>query len=135
MRQEPTAETLPIPISSTNSQKTTSPKSLSPLNEKKNSKILRDESTKTHSRKASSGRRIEYQLLQETDFSLSPPRSEYSLFKGVGDGSFSDKQISVDDPFDVNWSQKVLEETARQHQQNNRGAWHKDGPEPEKTMS
>uniref|UniRef100_A0A914L737 PID domain-containing protein n=1 Tax=Meloidogyne incognita TaxID=6306 RepID=A0A914L737_MELIC len=135
MRQELTTETLPISISSTNSQKTTSPKSLSPLNEKKNSKILRDESTKTHSRKASSGRRIEYQLLQETDFSLSPPRSEYSLFKGVGEGSFSDKQISVDDPFDVNWSQKVLEETARQHQQNNRGTWHKDGPEPEKTMS
>lgn len=138
MRQETTAETLPI-LFSTNNQKTVSPtKSSSPLDEKKNSKVLRDESiagTKTHSRKASSGRRIEYQLLQETDVSLSPPRSEYSLFKGGGDVSFSNNQISVDDPFDVNWSQKVLEETARQHQQNIGVNWHKDTPEPEKTMS
>jgi hypothetical protein len=114
----------------------------SPLGEKKNSTLCEESSTslKTHTRKASSGRRIEYQLLQETDVSLSPPKSDYSsLFvKGISDvsTSISINQQIVADPFDINWSQKVLEETARQHQKNScSSTWPRDAPEAEKTLS
>ena len=69
---------------------------------------------KNHLRKASGNRRIEYQLLQETDVSLSPPKSDSSMLNQMAGGG--SHRTVAEDPFDVHWSQRVLEETAKQRQ-------------------
>lgn len=112
----------------------------SPLNLKKGSSREEPLTTaKTHARKSSSGRRIEYQLLQETDVSLSPPRNDYSSLynKEINDfpASIAIDKLTSADPFDVDWSQKVLEETARQHKKNIGSDWSRDALELEKTFS
>lgn len=73
---------------------------------------------KNHSRKAPGSRRIEYQLLQETDVSLSPPKSNGG---GSGPAAMPSTASTAADPFDVNWSQKVLEETTKQRHHNGGG--------------
>jgi hypothetical protein len=92
--------------------------------------IVMGAANKNHSRKASGNRRIEYQLLQETDVSLSPPKSSgtdsiLARIGGIGGRQKAPSQsttivptaVDVDvDPFDVDWSQQVLEATAKQRQ-------------------
>lgn len=106
------------------------PKDKNPLpsqNQSEKSDQQQTLANKNHLRKASGNRRIEYQLLQETDVSLSPPKNDSSMQNRMIGGTQC--TAIAEDPFDVHWSQQVLEETAKQRQ--NGGHQLKTGAETE----
>lgn len=76
------------------------------------------ENHKTHARKGSSTKRIEYQLLEEFDAPISPPRTtpapSSDTVDAFGQPVFNPvtrSGPSISDPFDVQWSTEVLKQT------------------------